>query len=65
MKKRRWKDQPCWNCKKCFGGCSWSRAFIPVKGWDAEKTKIHNDLHYIDSYKIYSCPEYVEEKKNV
>lgn len=28
----------CWTCKKaCNSGCSWSRDFIPVDGWKAEK----------------------------
>ncbi len=31
--------QPCWTCKKCYGGCSWSRKDPePVPGWDATPT---------------------------
>ena len=48
----------CWTCKNACGGCSWSRDFIPVKGWDAEKTYLISNGEHADSYYIKSCPEY-------
>lgn len=55
--------QPCWTCKNACGGCSWSRAFKPVKGWTAEKTFIPSNGDYAESYRIISCPEYIKEKR--
>ena len=55
------KYQPCWTCEKCFGGCSWSRDFIPVEGWTAEETYIPENGEHAKSYKIISCPEYRKE----
>lgn len=52
----------CFLCKKCAGGCSWSRSFEPVDGWKAEKTLHVNytDEHDGESYKILFCPEFEE-----
>lgn len=54
--------QPCWTCKKCYGGCSWSRKFEPVPGWDATPTNKgtpgNGTGNYYESYDIHSCPEY-------
>lgn len=55
--------QPCWTCENCYSDCSWSRDFIPVKGWTAEKTFIPSNGEYAESYKIISCPEYKKEKR--
>lgn len=53
------KEQLCWSCKKCIFGCSWSRAFIPVPGWDADKEyHTRRDAHAVVTYKIYDCPEF-------
>ena len=52
-------DQPCWSCGNCYGGCSWSFDFTPVKGWDAEMIMKDGDV----SYQINSCPEYKCDKK--
>lgn len=60
--KKRWSDQPCWDCKNACGGCSWSRNFTPVNGWVAEPTtityKTGDILHTTDTYKIFECPEF-------
>lgn len=52
----------CWTCKKVYGGCSWSKYFIPVKGWTAIPTQIkvtYSTNYYTDdSYDVYACPEY-------
>lgn len=50
------EDTKCWDCAKaCVGGCSWSRDFIPVEGWDAEKTE---KAEGIVSYIVRDCPEF-------
>ena len=56
------KNQPCWECKNRFGGCSWSRDFTPVKGWNAEKTYHKYRENTVESYKITNCPEYRKDK---
>lgn len=55
------KDQLCWTCKNCFGGCAWSREFKPVNGWTAEKTYIPSNEEYAESYHIIKCPEYIHD----
>ena len=51
----------CWTCKNACGGCSWSRDFEPVKGWEAEKTFHPTNGEFVESYYIKSCPEYERE----
>lgn len=47
----------CRNCDKACGKCSWSAIFMPVKGWDAEPTKINiSGRRAIDSFLVKSCP---------
>ena len=58
-KKREEDDQICIFCKKACGGCSWSRRFIPVRGWDAIPTIIKNTNGDIPSYKINTCPQFI------
>ena len=53
--------QPCWTCKKCYGGCSWSRKDPrPVFGWEATPTvkKGSHTASIMHSYAIHKCPEY-------
>lgn len=53
----------CWTCKNaCNGGCSWSRDFIPVDGWKAEKTFIPGNGEFAESYNIIDCPEYKADR---
>ena len=53
------QDQLCNICGNACGGCSWSREFIPVKGWKAEKTKIMTQhSEEIESYYVIDCPLY-------
>jgi len=58
---RRAKDadrtNPCIDCAKAGGKCSWSRDFIPVKGWVADKIA--------DTYEIISCPEFDLDDKPI
>lgn len=51
----------CWECKNSINsGCSWSREFKPVKGWEAKeslrKTASPNFSH---SYTVLKCPEFI------
>lgn len=52
----------CCDCKNIVPnpvkktGCSWSINFVPVKGWEAIKTKKGT----YESYKVLQCPRYVE-----
>lgn len=48
-------SNPCFDCQKSLGGCSWSRTFTPVPGWDATKDGAHG------GYTIRSCPEFVPD----
>ena len=58
------RNQLCWSCAKACGGCSWSRNFTPIHGWDATPyRRVYRDAavgtRYVDSYIIRRCPEYV------
>jgi hypothetical protein len=61
MAKKRQEEngQLCYICQKACGGCSWSKRFVPVPGWDAKPTIIKDKEGYISSYKINKCPEFV------
>ena len=53
----RKRDQSlCWNCKNCFGGCSWSKSFEPVEGWRAERTTIEYFNTKTPSFLVRDCP---------
>lgn len=57
------KDTLCWGCKKACCGCSWSKRFVPVKGWTATETVIiggKNGNEEIKSYRVIRCPEFEE-----
>ena len=49
----------CWDCKNACGGCSWSRSFVPVKGWDAKETSLKSAEGDIKSYFVTMCPEFI------
>lgn len=58
----------CWDCQNACGGCSWSRSFTPVEGWEARPTKIKlipnkEGLEYTDSYHVISCPEFIPDEE--
>lgn len=60
--------QPCWSCTKYAGGCSWTRKFEPIPGWDAVPTVKSgscrgNGVKYapIETYDIRYCPEYEDD----
>lgn len=54
----------CWNCERCYGRCSWSREFKPVKGWKATATTVINVIGTgkyrkgkpTPSYHVQECP---------
>ena len=54
----------CWSCANAvpdkYGkrGCAWSRHFKPVKGWDADETRLYSDKP-TQSYHVRQCPEFV------
>ena len=47
----------CWDCANACVGCSWSRQFLPVKGWKATRTYGKT----FDSYIVHECPEFVRD----
>ena len=48
----------CWQCQNYAGGCSWSRHFIPVKGWVAVPVENGNSS---PSYRVKKCPEFIKD----
>jgi len=65
-KKRTRKETLCWSCDNACGGCSWSKALIPVSGWDAKPIKIKGNMdskEYTDSYIVNSCPLFCQTKR--
>lgn len=56
---KRKKDTLCWTCQNYSGGCSWSRSFTPVEGWEARPTKNEQT----DSYHVISCPEFIPDEE--
>ena len=56
----------CWQCKRAYGFCSWSRDFIPVKGWTAKHTIIKSgksaDTIETDSYYVKKCPLFIQDR---
>ena len=55
----------CWKCKNATGGCSWSRDFVPVKGWDAKRTRIRLEkgTKYTESFIVKKCPEFRPDER--
>lgn len=53
----------CWECSRATGFCSWSRFFEPVKGWKAKKTTVKAWQGEIDSYEVYKCPLFEQDRK--
>lgn len=53
----------CWDCKNACGGCSWSRNFTPVAGWNATegavKVMCQKSQRYVQTFFVHSCPEFV------
>ena len=54
----------CWTCQNAVLGCSWSKHFIPVEGWDATPTMLYakDKAHGgVRSYEVHRCPQYVPD----
>lgn len=47
----------CWDCANAVLGCSWSKRFIPVKGWDAEEIPATERKPY-STYIVKACPQF-------
>ena len=60
-------DTLCWECShSVHNKCSWARNFIPVDGWDAERTTCaRQSLSCPDgeSYIVKSCPQFEADTK--
>lgn len=53
----RYRPTLCWACKKAVCGCSWSRSFTPVEGWDAVPTTVYvQNKPPAPSYRVLACP---------
>ena len=53
----------CWTCQNACGGCSWSREFVPVSGWEAKPTYNAANREYAQSFHVYDCPEYIPDRR--
>lgn len=55
----------CWDCRRALAdseGCSWSRWFEPVEGWEAEPTKMRiMSGNTTDSFIVKQCPKFVRD----
>lgn len=54
------RGQLCWVCKKATGKCLWSKSYKPIPGWKAKATIVKDSEGDFSSYRIISCPEFVE-----
>lgn len=65
------KESICWFCQNAVPngkrGCSWSRGFVPVNGWTAERLDVkHGEAKNkyrrdIESYVVSACPCFVKD----
>lgn len=59
----------CWDCARAYGGCSWSKSFKPVEGWEAERDEralkwgCNNTKRTYVSYTVKECPEFELEER--
>ena len=63
-KEKKRKETLCWTCKNAVCGCSWSKDFTPVEGWEAIPTKVRGNIEideWLDSYLVVKCPRYEED----
>lgn len=68
------KETLCWSCKNAVPdmegkhGCSWSRKFEPVEGWETKVTKRKTKLfakgtyYYVEDegIEVVKCPEFIK-----
>lgn len=64
------KETLCWRCKNAVPdkkkgtGCSWSKSFEPVEGWDAKEVQIKlYEGKSCTSYIVKKCPMFKEDEK--
>lgn len=55
------KETLCWTCRNCTR-CSWADG-IPVKGWTAKPTIVHDHDGDFNSYLVEECPQFKEDAK--
>lgn len=64
MKKRYYskaQETLCWGCRNCTR-CSWADG-IPVKGWEATPTVVHDCDGEYKSYIVRKCPLFEPDAK--
>lgn len=58
----------CWRCRHAVPsastGCSWSRRFVPVEGWTAEKHRQRSNGSVYETYCVTSCPLFQKDSRN-
>lgn len=58
----------CWRCRHAVlsasTGCSWSRRFVPVEGWTAEKHQQRSNGSAYETYCVTSCPLFQKNGKS-
>lgn len=57
-RKKKSEEQPCWDCERACGGCSWSEDLTPVAGWTAVP-HIWEDGDI--GWRILSCPQFIKQ----
>ena len=60
----------CWSCRNAVPtadgscGCSWSKRYVPVKGWNALRRDVavmkYKRPCATESYMVKDCPEFIE-----
>ena len=62
------RETLCWSCQRAVKGCSWSKSFVPIKGWVAEPNILkpvsnkYCEKKIIKSYCVISCPLYLKDE---
>lgn len=59
-RKKKSEEQPCWECARACGSCSWSADLTPVPGWVAVP-HVWEDGDV--SWRILSCPQLEKEPR--
>lgn len=61
------KDSLCWLCSNSTNsGCSWSKSFVPVDGWEATPNTQYIEMNKgkfreEQTYHVLKCPEFVDD----
>lgn len=54
----------CWKCNNTCGGCSWTREYRPVPGWQADEKIIKSSKgKIVKSYIVKKCPDFEPLKR--